>query len=301
MERYRNHKAIKSIRTANFKSFGPELWASEFVKICHSVPVRTPDGSVKKIAITKYISGHSANRRKRAQTIKQKLINNEEVKKDTDAIDWLSKSWDRISACFFGHGQIEEISLLAELALKADLVKPNRLQKWINDDQLIGLDCNGFTNAYYSAIGCFLENPIHWHNKYKQIAGVAHSWHNINYDSAVLWARNKSKKSDKDENGDGKIDKKDRITLDTWEVIPNGHKGPDHNAHIGVIDHVMNDEVVVCQHGSNAGPRMSTYKIVSEPPNKKRGHEIWYLREKGKSKAQTVILTKTMPTYAAGD
>jgi len=68
-----------------------------------------------------------------------------------------------------------------------------------------------------------------------------------------------------------------------------------------VIDHVLNDEVVVCQHGSNVGPRMSTYKIVSEPPSKAKGKEVWYLREIGTSKTQTVILTKTMPTYAAGE
>lgn len=282
---YRDHPAIKAVRAANFPKFGPELWASEFVGICHAMPVRLPNGGTKKIAITRYVSGSSGPRTNRAFTLKALLLKSEAVKKDKNATSWLEKSWGRIRECFWGHGQLEELSLLLELALRAEVVTPDQLQNWVTKDQEIGLDCNGFTNAYYSAIGCFENNAIYYHNKYKQIAGVAHNWYEIDYDSVILWAR--PKKSDGKKN--------------LWEVIPNRQKGPDHHAHIGVIDHVLNNEVVVCQQGSNVGPRISTYKIVSEPPSKAKGKEVWYLRESGKSQAQTVILTKTMPTYSAGE
>lgn len=241
---------------------------------------------MKKVAITRYKSGTGGGAYKRAGTLRGQLQKNAEVKKNNHAKNWLDVSKHRIRMAFCGHATLEEISLLCELSLEAGLVSADRLQAWIDQDQEIGLDCNGFTNAYYTAIGCFLEKPIHYHNKYKQIAGVAHSWYDIDYDSVVLWARPKVSDDQK---------------KDLWEVIPNGHKGPDHHAHIGVIDHVLNDEVVVCQHGSNVGPRISTYKIVSEPPSKKKGKEVWYLREIGKSKAQTLILTKPMQTFAAGE
>lgn len=286
MGNYRDHPAIKEIRNANFPRFKPELWCSEFVEICHALPVRLPGGGKKKVAITRYKSGTGGGAYKRAGLLRGQLQKNPEVQKDKHAINWLDVSKQRVRMAFCGHATLEELSLLFELALKAGLVSVDRLQNWIDQDQEFGLDCNGFTNAYYTAIGSFLENPIHYHNKYKQIAGVAHDWYDIDYDSVILWARPKASAGDK---------------KDLWEVIPNGQKGPDHHAHIGVIDHVLNDEVVVCQHGSNVGPRISTYKIISELPSKKKGKEVWHLREIGKSAEQTVILTKTMPTYAAGE
>ena len=183
---------------------------------------------MKKVAITRYKSGTGGDAYKRAGTLRSHLQKNSEVQKDKNAKNWLDVSKHRIRMAFCGHATLEEISLLCELSLKAGLVSVDRLQAWIDQDQEIGLDCNGFTNAYYTAIGCFLENPIHYHNKYKQIAGVAHNWYDIDYDSVVLWARPKKSEEKKD----------------LWEVIPNGHKGPDHHAHIGV-----------CQRRSKIRPR----------------------------------------------
>lgn len=297
---YRDHPAIKKIRSSNFPTFRRELWASQFVNICHNLPVRLPGGGTKKVSITRYKSGTGGGAYKRAGTLRRLLRDNAEVKKDHAAIDWLDVSKERVRTVYCGHGILEEISLLCELAVKADLVKPANLQKWIDDDQGIGLDCNGFTNAYYTAIGCFLEKPIHYHNKYRSIAGVAFTWDDINYDSTVLWAHNRLKTYSRDINRDGKVDKNDKRNI--WEVIPNMTKSAEGvNAHIGVVDHVHDDSVFICQHGSNQGPRVSEYKIVSEAEGRKRYKAAWKLQERGKSKQISVIITKPMPTYAAGE
>lgn len=289
MGNYRDHPAIKEVRKANFPQFKPELWCSEFVETCHAMPVRLPNGGRKNVAITRYKSGTGGGAYKRAGTLRSLLRNSSAIEDGSDAKKWLDVSKHRVRMAYCGHATLEEISLLCELALKAGAVSPDRLQEWISQDQEIGFDCNGFTNAYYTAIGCFLEKPIHYHNKYKQIAGVALDWHDINYDSAAIWARPKPQKSG------------EKASKTTWQVIPNGQKGPDHHAHIGVINHVRNDSVVICQHGSNVGPRTSKYKIVAQPKSRKRGQEVWYLLEEGKQKAQTHILTKSMPTYVAGE
>lgn len=296
MGSYRDAAAIKAVRNASFPSFGPQLWATDFVDICHAVPVRLPDGGTKKIAITKYVSGSSGPRTSRAYTLKSQLTKSEAVKEDKDAHNWVKTSWLRIRECFWGHGQIEEIALLLELALKAGLVTPDRLQEWVTSDQKIGLDCNGFTNAYYSALGCFLNKPIYYHNKYRHIAGTAYTWDDINYDSAVLWARQKFNMVDVDKNDDGIVDFRKKVELDTWQVIPNGQSG----AHIGVIDHVMNDTIVVCQQGSDIGPRVTEYKIVSEALKKQKAYAVWKLKQ-GTRDPIRVVLTKSMPVYAAGE
>ena len=299
MALYVDHAALSPLQTQLFR-YGPHMWATDMVKIYHNLPVRLGAGKQAKIAVTKYISGEDGDRRKAAKALRRRLLDSSVAAEDANVRSWLEMGEARIRKAHAGHGLPEEISLLCELAVKAGEVSEGMLAKWAAER--FGLDCNGFANAYFTCLGCF-QQPIHYHNKYRQIAGTAYDWSELCYDNAVLWAWHKGKwvtKKDAqgntiDANNDKKPDR-ERIEFDPWEVRPN----PGNKAHIAVVDHcVGTDKLVICQQGSDVGPRVNEYEIVSKPKARNKDYAVWRIRVQGGS-AEDVIFTRIMPSYVAG-
>jgi hypothetical protein len=287
MGTYNQHPALADIRAKLFP-YTPQMYPYQFMEYYYDLPVATPDGNFLSLTTTRYISNLSADRTKARQDWTRA------IKKHYDAKGWnpAIKAWvatDRDSAVFNGHGLPEEISLVCTLALVAGHKTEATVGQWAN--AFIGIDCNGFVNAYLSSIGLF-SKAVNFHPSYVNISPPASTVDEITCDSVIVTAKGTPTDTDKD----GKAD----TTVYAVKKNP-GDKG----AHILVIDDwEVNKKIfwATDQPGQDnpAGPRCILYEIVTPPANAKtKLDRVWTIRKKGSGDGgnQLVYITRRMQAH----
>lgn len=263
---------LASIRQRHFQ-YHNGMFPSDFMTCFYSLPVSVSGNKTVHLQATRYCSGSSTERNAgRSAWLSA-------VKKHYGAKGWPPglEAWvksDRDSAVFNGHGLPEELSMVCEMALNSGHKTEADLAAWV--DKMLGIDCNGFVNAYLTSLGTFVR-PLHYHPAYPKATREVGTVAEIRYDSVIVTAK------------------------DGGGVKANPS---DDGAHIMVVEdwHVYGGSLLVAEQAGKdyAGPTVSIYDIVEGPPknaNKPRDY-LWRLLKRGnaKNKSKLVYITGEMQT-----
>lgn len=270
---YHNPTLLVEIRARHFNYHGG-IYPSDFMDYYYKLSVSTPSMKTLRLQATRYCSGAREPRVSgRQEWLKA-------VKKHYAAAGWPMglETWiksDRDSAVFHGHGLPEELSMVCQMALDSGYKNEQSLPSWV--DQMLGIDCNGFVNAYLTCLGTF-SHPLHSHPSFINVTPPAKDVAEIDYDSVIVTAKS----------GGG------------VKVNPG-----DEGAHIMVVDSwdVKNSSLLVCEQPGKdyPGPVSSIYDIIKAPPasaNKKLEY-LWTIRKRGNSSTydKLVYITREMGSY----
>lgn len=270
---YNTPPMLADIRSRLF-TFHSGMFPSSFMNSYYELPVQTASKKLLTVQATRYCSGA------REPRLAGRSAWLSDIKKHYKAKGWPPglEAWiksDRDSAVFHGHGLPEELSMVCQMALESGHKTEQELASWV--DQMLGIDCNGFVNAYLTCLGTF-SHPLHTHPGYINVTPPARDVNEISYDSVIVTAKT----------GGG------------VKVNPG-----DEGAHIMVVDRweVNGSSLRVCeQPGTDyPGPITSVYTIVEAPPPsaKTKLDYLWTLRKKGNPSKydKLVYITREMSSY----
>lgn len=270
---YNNPALLVEIRARHFPYHGG-MYPSDFMEYYYKLPVSTTSKKTLRLQATRYCSGG------REPRVSGRHAWVKAVKKHYAAKGWPAglEAWiasDRDSAVFNGHGLPEELSMVCQMALESGYQSEETLPAWV--DQMLGIDCNGFVNAYLTSLGLF-SRPLHKHPQYPNVTPAAKELAEVDYDSVIVTAKP----------GGGVKD-----------------NPSDKGAHIMVV-HSWNEKnsslLVSEQAGEDyPGPTTSIYDIIKAPPasaNKKLDY-LWTIRKRGNSSKydKLVYITRQMGSY----
>ncbi len=291
MGQYNKHPALADIQTRLF-DYPADIMPYQFMDYYYNLPVLRPDLTTMTVRATRYVSGVkepgiSARKAWRAA-----------VKAHFDAKGWNPdlKSWfltDRNAAVFNGHGLPEEISLVCLLAQVTGFKTGAELETWAYDS--IGIDCNGFVNAYLTAAGYFTK-PLHSHPYFINVSPPAKTVSEISFDSVIVTARTLTGQPVPTDPAPSP----DEIL---YRVKINPGSQNDLYAHILVIDNWQEYGKTFWasdQPGTDhPGPQCVIYEIVKAPPAsaKLKLNYVWTIRKQSGGKNQLVYITRQMQTH----
>lgn len=277
------HPLVVPLRARRFP-YSWDMVPSDFRIYYHACPVELPGGDLALVAVLRYVSNAGVAARSRRDSWVGAVRAHAGAGISPLLSSWLGTS--RPMAVFNGHGLPEEISLVCQLAVSSGLCHRHDLQDWVRDN--IGLDCNGFVNAYYMSIGTF-NRVMHYHPKYVQHGARAVSNVQVDWDSCMVWAWKPGTGPGEDKTG--------------YRVRAN----PGNDAHIAVIERWLDfgQSLIVVERGGNnrfpgrpAGLTRSIYTVVTKPPAGVKAREAgWEVRSEFRNATESVIITKRMPTY----
>lgn len=276
---FAKHPALSYIQ-ANFLAYHPNMYPADFAKLYKSLPVKLTTGPVIFVNVNSYVSKLKPEAHKECGAFlraARKWSSTESSSYFPQARAWLYENVKRIVGVFAGKGLPEEISLVCSLAVASGFKSPASLGPWAHKH--IGLDCCGFTSAYFIALGTF-GKAVSDIPSYKTIGGVATRFADITYDNCILFA-----------------DMKGGLA----KIRPN----PGNKSHIMVIEcwYDYGDTFYVAQaaDSKNGVSYDELYKVVKPPTIHDKDKAIWTLRRLDGWKTFTAVITKRMATYAAGD
>jgi len=90
-----------------------------------------------------------------------------------------------ISRAFYGKGTPEDCTTALKYALRYGRTTPDRLQSYCDQVALIGLDCNGFVNNYFRALGRIAHD---WSNDEYAAGTLRNAVSEIQAEDVLLWA-----------------------------------------------------------------------------------------------------------------
>lgn len=293
MANYSHLHEVKLFRQSYYNQ-SQHLYPADFAEYYRRIPVYLPDGTKIFFGIRDYISSLSEGRSNQATALRRKIRDTWGADLHPSLQTWLSSK--RLAACFSGHGLPEEISMLASYAAYCGYKSAGELPNWL--PSVFGLDCNGFVNAYFTALTTF-KKALYYIPSYTQHAGFALEENEISFDSVICFARRKVKKIKIDEDGDGDIDRIDTIVTKDWQVRPN----PGNQAHVMVIDDwtAKWDTVKVTQMSATYKLDTHLYDIVDPPAIKKKRRAVFRIRRKDTNKTIDVMISKRMPEWLGKD
>ena len=169
------------------------------------------------------------------------------------------------------------------------------LGPWVYES--IGIDCNGFVNAYLTAAGYFTQ-PLHSHPAMINVSPPAKTVSEISWDSIIVTARTLT-------GAPVPTDPPPSPDEILYRVKKNPGGTNDIGAHILVIDNWLEYGKTFYasdQPGTNyPGPRSLVYEIVEAPPAsaKKKLNYVWTIRQQGSGKDgnRLVYITRQMQTH----
>lgn len=275
---FAKHSALSYIQ-ASFFAYHPDMYPADFGTHYKSLPVKLTTGSVIFVNVSTYVSklkpaAHTeCNAFLRAA---RKWTSTESSPYFPNAHGWLYENVERVVGVFAGKGLPEEISLVCSLAVASGFKSATTVGAWAYKH--IGIDCCGFTSAYFIALGTF-GKPVGNIPSYKSIGGVATRLADITYDNCILFADMKA--------GVAKI-----------------RQNPGNSSHIMVIECWCDygDTFYVAQAASSKGGVSYDllYKVIKPPTIHDKDKAIWTLRRLDGWKNFTAVITKRMASYAAG-
>ncbi|MES0882207.1 hypothetical protein [Roseibium sp. SCP14] len=277
MQQFWTHPALSYLQSTYFQH-SPNMYPADYGRHYNSLPVPTESGVVH-VTVDGYRSNYTAERRKECNAFLRtaRKFCDQPGSRYQQAGEWTRTCQSRVVSCFAGQGMPEEISLICCLAVESKYKTIAELPQWawVN----FGMDCVGFVSTYLIALGQF-KKMLKYIPKYKVVADVATSIDDIYYDNAILWA-----------NVDG----------GNAKVRPN----PGNKSHIAIIEcwEQYGSSFYVAQSaGSKKGVDYDrVYEIVQEPKSTKRDRAYWKIRQKGTYTTSKVVITKSVPLFAAGD
>lgn len=296
MSQYNKHPAVVAVKDRHF-SYSPEMYPFQFKYNYYKLPVTVASGDTIEVCATRYMSGHNAARQAARQAWRRAVMKHYDKEGWDDLFikDWMESELGRQGAIFFGHGLPEEISLVCQLAMSSGYKSRYDVGDWAHD--CLGLDCNGFVNAYLTSLGTF-SGPHHYHPEYPQLTRAIKNRSEITYDNVIVTASNLKKvKTDEDLNEDGK--ENDYI----YEEQSNYHvkRNPnEEGAHILVIDFWAEKNKsfwATDQRSKNdPGPLSNIWHIVKEPKTNSGNWRkyVWKIRKDGTYKTKEVYITGRM-------
>ncbi|MEM6972113.1 MAG: hypothetical protein AAF577_04845 [Pseudomonadota bacterium] len=274
MASFNAHPVLDIIRYPHF-NYSDNLYPFQFKEYYHKMPVILHTGQKITVTVWRYMSGYTGDRNKLFWKFRWRAKKYYDARGRYLEYDWLTSNSKRVQLCFYGQGMPEEISMIARMAVECGHVKPHDLKDWVG--KTFGMDCVGFANAYYCALGTF-QDAQYYIPKYKQIGGVAMSSADIRYDNAVLWARPKA-------------------GSDKWEVRPN----PGNKAHIGVIDcwaEYGRSFWMTHQGSSKDFITTEVFDILDYPKSNKENEVHWRIQRRTGGKRYDVIITRELQSWA---
>ena len=293
MSGYNNHPALLDIRAELF-NYPADIMPYQFMDYYYHLPVPTPSSGTLVVSATRYVSGvvePGITERKAWRAAVDAYFNKNGW--DADIKSWIKL--DRNAAVFNGHGLPEEIALVCRLALLSGYKTVATLPDWVSKS--IGIDCNGFVNAYYTAAGYFGQ-PLHSHPSYINVSPPARTVSEINWDSAIVTARTISGVA-------LPTDPPPSQDEDNYRVKINPGGKFDKGAHILVIDNWAEYGKTFWasdQPGTNyPGPRCLIYEIVKPPAAgaKRKKNYVWTIRKQGSGTDgdRLVYITRQMQSH----
>lgn len=277
MVNYSQHPALTAIKAKSFPYSG-WMYPKEFANYYLNLPVVTPGGKLLQLSCIRYCSGL------RSPRLEGRIAWRKAVTKYFDSKGWdpAVKSWietDRTASVFAGHGLPEELSLACRLALDSGYKTESTLQDWARE--MLGIDCNGFVNAYLTSLGLF-SKPLHKHPAYLNVSPPAQSDIEIDADSVIVTAIG---------SGPGHYRVKDNPS----------EKG----AHILIVNGWKGDNLEVTdQAGLHTydGPLTSEFRIIKAPPpdTKLPLDRVFTICKKGNDPdkySKLVYITRPMQSY----
>ena len=183
MASYTPNPALAAIKLKSFP-YTSWMYPDEFANYYRNLPFVTPGGKLIPLNCIRYCSKLVGPRLKERTSWRTAVSSYLEVKGWDPALkDWVMN--DRAAAVFSGHGLPEELSLACHLALQVGYKTEATIVDWAR--QMLGIDCNGFVNAYLTSLGLF-SRPVHWHPDYVNISPPAGSVAEIDADSIMTYA-----------------------------------------------------------------------------------------------------------------
>lgn len=271
------HPLIQPVRD-RFFHYQWSMFPHEFRGYYHDLPVGLPGNRSTTVSVYKYQAGWASEPAGQQYLLTKRIRKHHGAGISPILESWLSTS--RPTAVFAGHGLPEEISLVCTLAVNCGFKTEDELRAWVL--KYIGIDCNGFVNAYYMAIGTF-SRVLHSHPSYLSHAKPARSVSEITYDSCMLWASRKDRGNKPDE----------------FKVVQN----PSDSAHIAVVDgwYEYGKSLLVTERGGTKrfkdppGIHYSIYDILSAPPAGCTDLQAgWKVKSRDRKTSDTVVITREM-------
>lgn len=280
MASYTPNSALAAIKLKSFP-YTSWMYPDEFANYYRNLPFVTPNGKLLPLNCIKYCSklvGPRSDERIRWRKAVSDYFN---VKGWEPALkDWVMN--DRSAAVFSGHGLPEELSLACHLAMQVGYKTEATIVNWAR--QMLGIDCNGFVNAYLTSLGLFTR-PLHWHASYLDVSPAAGSLAEVDADSIITYAL--------------------PIGAKGFRVKNNGAEG----GHILVVNGWKGNNLEVTdQAGLHEfdGPKTAQFVILSEPPpGAKPLDRVYTICKKAnmstpaktKLYSQLVYITRPMQSY----
>jgi len=275
MSLYNKHPALAPIRT-RFFPYSDNMFPYQFKDYYYNLSYRTPSGGMSRIHATKYISGYNSYRQQ-IRTNWRRAVKRHFKTNDwpsADIKDWFKTERGRQGPVFFGQGLPEEISLVCELAVASGFKTTGTVRDWAAKH--IGIDCNGFVNAYLTSLGTFSQ-AVQYHPRYPQITQAARTYSEITYDSVIVMAKSLGNKNYRVKRNP-KEDGAHIMVIDYWDI---------HGSSFWATD----------QPGKrHPGPRSAIYDIVESPPNN-ASHNLdytWRIKRRGATRSKRVYITREM-------
>lgn len=289
MANYSHLHEVKLFRQSYYDQ-SQHIYPTEFKKHYQEIPVYLPNKTKIFFGITEYISSLSEARSNQATALRSKIRDTWGADLHPSLQTWLSSK--RLAACFSGHGLPEEISMIASYAAYCGYKSAGELPNWL--PTVFGLDCNGFANAYFTALTTF-KKPLFYIPSYTQHAGIALEENEISFDSVICFARKRKKTIKHDDNDDGITDRVETIVTKDWEVRPN----PGNGAHIMVVDHWTDkwNTLKVTQMSATYKLDTHLYDVVDPPAIKKKRRAVFRIQRRDTNKTIDVMISKRVPEW----
>lgn len=309
MSLYNKHPAVKKIADKYF-DYSSAMYPYQFMDYYYNLPVTTPTGGKVHVLASSYISGDDGdgNRQKERGAWRRAVKKHFEAEgwDDADIKDWMTKELGRQGATFFGHGLPEEVSLVCQLALASGYKTTGTIDAWA--EKWMGIDCNGFVNAYLTSLGKF-SRPLHDHPSYINVSKPAKTTSEISYDSVIVTAQkvgaDQIEKYEEKAGDDSLSDSKQRWFKQMAKADYKVRQNPGNGAHILVIDawHEQGRSFWATDQAGKAhlGPECNIWHIMDEPVSKgnhKRDY-VWRIRKHNrgnKNSEKLVFITREMGT-----